>query len=404
MLTNPDYVQARELLLNYILPVTTEVIPLSQCGGRILGMNLVADKNIPDFERSPYDGFAFCSADTCHASKDNPVTLRILEEIPAGSVPTRSVTSGTAAKVLTGAPIPEGADAVIMHEKTSFTTEHVTISNYVKQGANIVRVGEDVLKGTVLAKQGDIIDPGLTGTLAAQGVLTPTVHKKPRVGILSTGNELVYDGVVPEPGKIRNSNGHMLATAIKNIGCEPVYLGIAHDSVEEIAALIQKGLCECDAVITTGGVSAGDYDLTPIAMGSAGVTLLIRGVNIKPGMACVYGTRSGKLVCGLSGNPASSLTNFYAVALPALKKLTGRWDFMPAKTRVTLLNDFHKRSPVTRFLRGHLVFNDGTICMALSKDQGNVVLSSTIGCNIMAVIPAGSDSICAGTVLEGFLI
>lgn len=404
MLTNPDYVQARELLLNHVLPVTTEVISLSQCGGRILGMNLIADKNIPAFDRSPYDGYAFRSADTRSASKESPVTLRILEEIPAGSVPRQSVTSGTAAKVLTGAPIPSGADTVIMYEKTSFTDEHVTIFNYVKQGANIVRIGEDVLMGTVLAKQGDTIDPGLAGTLAAQGVLTPTVHKIPRIGILSTGNELVEDGIVPEPGKIRNSNSHMLATAIKNIGCEPVYLGIAHDSVEEITVLIQKGLCDCDAVITTGGVSAGDYDLTPKAMERAGVTLLVRGVNIKPGMACAYGIYSGKLVCSLSGNPASSLTNFYAVSLPALKKLTGRCDFMSTKTRVTLLNGFHKRSPVTRFLRGHLVLNDGAICMLLPKNQGNVVLSSTIGCNIMAVIPAGSDSICAGTVLEGFLI
>lgn len=404
MLKQPNYEQARELLLASARPVETERIPLSQCGGRILAQEVTAQENIPSFDRSPYDGYALRAADTASASNAAPVTLRVLEEIPAGAVPVKTVTEGTAAKVLTGVPIPDGADAVIMYEKTEFTKDHVTLFQPVKPGANIIRVGEDVQKGTLLAHWGDLIDPGLAGTLAAQGVFTPLIYKKPRVAILSTGSELVEADAAPENGKIRNSNRYMLEAALKQLGCETVYLGIAGDSVIDIAVRLNKGLLECDAVVTTGGVSVGDYDLTPAAMEASGVKILFRGVDMKPGMACAYGVRDGKLVCGLSGNPASSLTNFYAVALPALKKLTGRRDYLPQEISVTLPAGFGKESTKTRFLRGELELKDGVVGITLPKDQGNVVLSSAIGCNVMAVVPAGSGPLRPGTVLKGFLL
>lgn len=404
MLRNPNYEQARELLLGCVGPVGTERVPLSQCGGRVLAQELTAQENVPPFDRSPYDGYAIQAADTASASGAAPVTLRVLEEIPAGAVPSKTVTEGTAAKILTGAPVPDGADAVVMYEKTEFTETHVTLFGPVKSGENIVRTGEDIQRGACLARCGDLIDPGLAGTLAAQGVSMPLVYQKARVAILSTGSELVEADALPGSGKIRNSNRYMLEAALKQLGCEPVYLGIAGDSVEEIAARLNKGLLECDAVVTTGGVSVGDYDLTPAAMESSGVELLFRGVDMKPGMACAYGVRAGKPVCGLSGNPASSLTNFYAVALPALKKLAGFRDYLPQEIRVTLPEGFGKKSPKTRFLRGKLALKDGVVSMDLPKDQGNVILSSTVGCNVMAVVPAGSGPVSAGTVLKGFLL
>lgn len=404
MLNNPHYEKARELLLHAASAVGTEGVPLSQCGGRILARKLVAQENVPAFDRSPYDGYAFRAADTAEASEAQPVTLTVVEEIPAGAVATKVITAGTAAKVLTGAPIPQGADAVVMYEKTAFTDTTVTLYAPAKTGENIVRTGEDVCKGSVLANCGEIIDSGLAGTLASQGEAEPLVYRKPKVAILSTGSELVEAESVPQEGKIRNSNRSMLEALLQQLGCESVYLGIAGDSVEEIAALMDKGLRECDAVITTGGVSVGDYDLTPAAMEHCGVELLFRGVEMKPGMACAYGVREGKLVCGLSGNPASALTNFYAVALPAVKKLTGRGDYLPEELPVTLASDFKKKSPKTRFLRGKLVLKDGVVAMELPKEQGNVVLSSTIGCNVMAVVPAGSGGLTAGTVLKGFLL
>lgn len=404
MINNPGYEQARVLLLAVVHPVETDHIPLSECGGRVLAQDLIAQENVPAFDRSPYDGYAVCAEDTAFAAKERPVTLRILEEVPAGAVPTQAVVPGTATKVLTGAPIPKGADAVIMYEKTVFTDETVTLFAPVKPGSNIVRTGEDIGKGAVLARSGTVIDPGLAGTLAAQGEAMPLVYRKPKVALLSTGSELVEADAAPGAGKIRNSNRYMLEAALKQIGCEPVYLGIAGDSAADISARLNEGLAKCDAVVTTGGVSVGDYDLTPEAMERCGAEILFRGVDMKPGMACAYGVKEGKLICGLSGNPASALTNFYAVALPALKKLTGRNTYLEQEIQIRLSNGFSKKSPKTRFLRGKLELKDGAVCMELPKDQGNVVLSSTIGCNVMALVPAGSGPLEAGTVLKGFLL
>lgn len=404
MLKNPDHKTAVELLLSVIKPVETERVALGESGGRVLAFELTAEENIPAFDRSPYDGYAFRASDSAAASRETPITLRVLEEIPAGSVPTMTVTEGTAAKVLTGAPIPPGADAVTMYEKTEFTKETVTLFAPSMPGENIIRAGEDVRKGQILLRKGQMIDPGAAGTLAAQGVARPSVYRVPRVGILSTGSELVEADETPGQGMIRNSNRHTLETAIRYIGLEPVYLGKAGDSVDAIHRLIEAGLESCDAVISTGGVSAGDYDLTPDAMEKAGAELLIRGIRIKPGMACAYGIRGGKLICGLSGNPASSITNFYVVAVPALKKLAGHRDPLPEGIELNLVGGFDKKSKVTRFLRGRLELSDGTVRMRIAHDQGNVVLSSTIGCNVLAEVPAGSGRLGDGAVLKGFLI
>ncbi len=399
-----DFYIARERLLAAIGPVETESVPLTQCGGRILARELRAEENVPAFDRSPYDGYAFRATDTAEASKEQPVTLRILEEIAAGAVATREIAPGTAAKILTGAPIPPGADAVVMFEKTEFSAETVTVFAPVKSGENIIRAGEDVKAGQLLAPEGSIIDPGLAGTLAAQGVFAPLVYRRPRVAVLSTGSELVEPEANPGPGQIRNSNAPMLMAALAAVGMEPLYLGIAGDSAEDIAALLRKGLADCDAVISTGGVSVGDYDKTPQAMELAGAELLFHGVDMKPGMACAYGMAGKKPVCALSGNPASSITNFYALAVPALKKLAGWAKPAYEEFELILKNGFKKKSPATRLLRGKLLFEGGKAYLDTPKDQGNVVLSSSIGCDAMAIVPAGSGALEPGTTLKGFRI
>ena len=379
-------------------------MPLQGCFGRVLAEDVVAAENVPPFDRSPYDGYAFRSADLAGASKERPVTLRITEEIPAGSVPTKPVTPGFCAKILTGAPIPEGADAVINFEATAFTDTEATFFAPVSPGSNIVRAGDDVREGAVLLRRGQVIDAGAAGTLAAQGVAAPRVYRLPRVAVLSTGSELVEAGASPAPGQIRNSNAHTLSAALRRIGCEPVYLGIAPDSAEAIAALFRRALEECDAAVCTGGVSVGDYDLTPDAMERAGAEMLFRGVALKPGMACAYAARDGKLLCGLSGNPASSLTNFYMVALPALRALCGMAAPVPPEVTLALEGGFSKPSPGVRVLRGQLDLTDGTARLRLTGGQSNGVLSSAIGCDALAVIPAGSGPIAPGTMLKGILI
>ncbi len=398
------YTTGRDLLMSQILPLPTETVSIESLYGRILAQDITAKVNVPSFDRSPYDGYAFRSEDTAEASKDHPITLRILEEIPAGSVSHYPVTKGCAAKVLTGAPIPEGANAVIKFEQTEFTAEAVTIFTPCKKDSNIVKTGEDVKTGDVLAKAGTKIDTGLAGTLASQNITSALVYRIPRIGILSTGTEILELGAESVPGKIYDSNRYMLSAAVQNMGFTPVLYGPAVDRTEDICALIQKGLCECDALLITGGVSVGDYDLTPAAMDMAGAETLFRGVDMKPGMACAYGIYDGKPICGLSGNPASAITNFHAIAAPVLRKLSGQTDCLPKEISVKLINGFRKKSPGTRFLRGILDLSDGTVRMFVPREQGNVVLSSTIGCNVIAIISAGSDAIPDGAELKGFLI
>lgn len=404
MLENPCFEHARDVLLSAVSPVGSESVSLSACVGRILSDDLIAEKNVPAFDRTPYDGYAFRSADTEGASRSRPVFLRILEEIPAGGVSHIPVSSGTAVKVLTGAPIPEGADAVINYELTEFTEKEVTLFHPVTPGSNIVFVGEDVKKGSVLAPKGLFIDAGTVGTLAAQGVTAPMVYRKLRVAVISTGSELVEPWEEPGEGMIRNSNAYTISAALQENGFEAVYLGIARDTAEDIAGLIEKGLHECDALISTGGVSVGDYDMTPAAMDLCAVEQLVRGVRLKPGQACSYGVRAEKLMCGLSGNPASCMTNLYTVAMPALRKMAGWRTPVPELIDITMKNGFPKSSKDTRVLRGRLCLTGGRVEMELPPKQGNVILSSTVGCDAMAIIPAGNGPVEPGTTLKGFMV
>ncbi len=330
MLKNCDYKIVRDVLLEKAAPVDTEEVPLQDCAGRVLAREILAQSDIPPFDRSPYDGYAFRAEDTAQASEEQPVTLRITDYIAAGDVPHCPVTAGTAAHLM-----------VLPFEKTRFTEETVTISEPQKSGSNIVYAGEDVQKGQLLCPAGIRIDAGLAGTLAGQRILRPLVYRKPVVAILSTGTELLEEDEDPSPGRISNTNRYTLQAACTLAGCTAFYAGTARDDEDEISRLLTKAMESCDAVIISGGVSVGDYDCTPAAMEKAGIRLLARGLSLKPGMAGAYGIceKEGKgsdgsggngiPVFGLSGNPAACMTAFYAVVLPVLKKRTGLRQYLP---------------------------------------------------------------------------
>lgn len=404
MIAEMEFDAARSLLCARIEPVGTQRVALEAAAGRVLAEDIRARENVPAFDRSPYDGYALRAADIAAASRENPVTLRVLEEIAAGDISHAPVTAGTCVKILTGAPIPAGADCVEMYENTRFTAETVTFFAPRRAGENIIRAGEDVEKGALLAARGSVIDPGLAGTLAAQGCGEPLVYRKPRVALLSTGSELVEADEAPAPGKIRNSSRYMLTAALEALGCEVCYLGIAGDDEPDIAARLEQGLNECDAVVTTGGVSVGDYDKTPAAMERVGCAIVTRGVALKPGGACCYGVKNGKPVAALSGNPASAMTNFYAIAASALRKLAGRADYEPPLITVTLAQSLAKKSRMTRLVRGSLELSSGRVLLRAAEKQGNVVVSSLIGAQAMAIVPAGSGALEQGTQLKGFLL
>lgn len=404
MQENISFEDARDLLLALLKPVGQERLPLSLARGRILAEDVKALTNVPPFDRSPYDGYAFRSADSLEASRERPLVLRVLEEIPAGSVPKFKIGPGQAAKILTGAPIPEGADAVVMYELTEFTPEEVRIFSPAAPGSAIVPAGEDVQAGSLIARRGDLVDAALAGSLAAQGIAKIPVYKKPRVGVISTGSEVVEADQPISGGRIRNSNRYALEAASGAAGAEPAYLGRASDDVAEIAALIERGLESCDIIFSSGGVSVGDYDLTPAAMEKVGAEILVRGLRLKPGGACAYARKGDKLILGLSGNPSSAMTNFYAVALPCLRKLCGYGRFGLRSTKVTLIDSFNKKSPNTRLICGRLDLSEGQVRMYASMVQGNAILRGLIGCEALAVIPAGSPALPAGTVLDAFLL
>ena len=374
------YREARQVLLDFAAPVGTEHVPLTACAGRILARELFASSDVPPFDRSPFDGYVLCSADTVNASRKNPVTLKIMEEIPASCVPKHALETGEASKILTGAPIPPGGDAVTPFERTEFTDSTVTLVKPLRPGENIVRKGEDIRQGALLSPCGQLIDAGLMGSLAGQNIAEPLVYRRPRIGVLSTGSELIELGHDLPLGKIHDTNRYSMAALVGGLGAEPVLYGSVPDNVEMIAHTMERALSECDAL----------------------AKILVHGVDLKPGMACCYAVRDGKLLCGLSGNPASSITNFYVVALPALRRLCGRRDCMLREFPVTLAERFGKPSPANRLLRGYSDLSDGTLKLCLSSGQGNVMISSLIGCDLAAVVPAGSGPVEAGTVLQGF--
>ncbi len=401
-----SFTQARDLLLSLSTPISrTERVPLTFALGRVLAEDVIAQSDVPPFDRSPYDGYAFQAAGTAGASRENPVTLKILEEVPAGSMWSRPVTPGTATKILTGAPIPPGADAVTKYEDTKFTAETVTLFAPSRPGDNIVPQGEDVHTGDLLVPRGTMIDAALLGSLASQGMTEPLACARPKVGVLTTGSELAEAGDTLSGGRIGNSNRDTVQGVLSEAGCEPVFLGAPGDTVEAIAQALEAGLSQCDAIVTTGGVSVGDYDMTPAALDAIGAETLVRELDLKPGGACAYARKDGRLIFCLSGNPASALTNYYAVVLPALRKLTGLGTPELPSLRVRIKTDYPKRSPKTRLLRGRLdLSGEGVAWMELAEAQGNGVLHTMIGCNLLAVVPAGSGRLAAGTELEAYLL
>ena len=422
MAENISYKEAQRILSDSVNPMGAERVSIDDADKRIAAEDIFALYDLPAFDRSPYDGYAFIAEDSqalsCITEKeigseemrkaDGSVTLRVVEDIPAGSVPTVKLSHHMAARVMTGAPIPENADAVCKFEDTEYTEDTVTLKRSYRSGENIVHKGEDITEGTVICAKGDVIDSGVVGLMASQNISAASVYKIPCIGIISTGSELVEINANRNPineakqGRIFNSNRYILEASVKDIGCKSEYIGSAADNIDDIAKLIQDGLRRCDALILTGGVSVGDYDYTDDAMREAGVTILFQGVDIKPGMACAYGVYEGKPVCALSGNPASSLTNFALIAYPAIRKMCGYRAYMPPTISVTLADDVVKESPKTRVLRGRLSLESGCVMMNIPNKQGNAVVSSSIGCNAYAIVPKGSGPVKRGTVLEGF--
>jgi len=402
--TNISLEEAQAILLDKAINIGQNNNNLTDTLGRTLSKDIIAQENVPPFPRSPYDGYAFRSADTMSASDDNPVILDVIEEVPAGYTAKNCINSGQAIKILTGAPIPEGADAVCKFEETSIKDNKVALYKYYKPQEGIVPAGEDIAKGTLIASKGTVVTPPLMGMLAALGISVVPVFKRPLIAIGSTGDELCDVSETLAPGKIRNSNSYTLQGYIRSIGAEPIVIGMCQDRIEDVASLIEQGLERADLVLTTGGVSVGDYDVVRHAVDYLQAEILFWKVDIKPGSPILAAVKNDKLIIGLSGNPAAAMVTFQLLVVPLIKKIMGRQDYLHPQIDVILKDDFPKASPRRRFLRGKLVMENGIAYMEVTGGQGNGVLSSLEGCNLLAEIPAQSGPIQAGKKLKAYII
>ncbi|NLL39348.1 MAG: molybdopterin molybdotransferase MoeA [Clostridiales bacterium] len=396
--------RARDMLLELPVLLKTEKVKLEASHGRILASDVYAEIPVPPFDRSPYDGYAFRGEDTVSATKEKPAILEITEEIPAGEMPEVEITPGKAAKILTGAPMPKGANATVKYEITEYTDKWVKIFEPVSPDTDIVYAGEDIKKGELIASGGTVIDPPLAGLLACQGVCDIQVYKKPTAIIINTGSELVEAGNPLPPAKIYNSNVYTLMGYLRNMGMLAHNGGTVDDDPELIASAITQALEKSDVVITTGGSSVGDYDWSLKAFGLTGARVLFWKVAVKPGGAMLAAVKDNKLILGLSGNPGAAVLGLFRVAMPYLRKLCGRTDILPETVELFLEKSFNKASKPARLIRGRLVIKDGKAFFSENEQQGNGSVSSLSGCDLIAELPAGSPPQPAGAVVKAYVV
>lgn len=398
------YNEAVEILTANVKPVSAKDVQIEKLCGRVLASDIVATINVPPFARSPYDGYAFMSRDTEHIGKDcDNVRLKVIENIRAGQVPHVTVTEHTAVRLMTGSPIPEGADCVCKYEDTEFTEKEVVIKRQYKSGDNIVVAGEDIKKGSVAACAGTVVDPGIAGVISSQGILKAKVYRRIKAGVITTGDEVKNIGSALPKGMIYNSNRYIISAALEHYNAKISYTGHASDDRKSIRRHIEAALSKCDVIISTGGVSVGDYDLVPEVMADMGFEILVKNVAIKPGMACVYGIKEDRLMLALSGNPASALTNLQCVCSPALRKLAGYKRFDHDIIDMRMRATFENKSSNHRLLRGCISYENGTVCFENPKQQGNVVISSAAGTNAYIIVEPGCI-VNVGESVKGFMI
>ena len=394
--------EAQNILLGLKAEPKTQTIPITEALGRVCATDFFTKIAMPPFDRSPFDGYAFRAEDTVKADKEHPVTLKINQEIPAGEAPKLEICSGYAAKILTGAPIPKGANAIIKYEDTEFTDTEVKIFKKIKPGTDIVSEGEDLAKGVKIIEKGTVITYAMLGMFASQAETEISVFRKPVITVINTGSELVSPGNPLPPGKIYNSSIYNLQGFISELGAIFKDGGIVADEKDAIKAKIREHLTSSDIIITTGGASVGDYDFALKAAEGDDGDILFWKTAMKPGGAMLAYLLEGKLIFALAGNPGSAIIGLLRIGLPYIRKLCGRNDFFLDECEVFLKHDFNKTSERTRILRGHLEINKGTSFFVESGPQGGGDISSLISCDMICEIPAGSTPLSAGTLVKAY--
>lgn len=391
-------------VMGHVQRLGTESISLEQSMGRILAEPIVARHNVPPFDRSPYDGFAIRAKDSKGASGDNRVPFKVIGEIGAGYVGGLPVGPLEAYRIMTGAQIPENADAVVMFEQTVETEEGFTIRKPFETGDNISYAGEDASKGEMLIPRGTLIHAGTIALLATFGYADAVVYRQPVVGVLSTGTELldVSDDLVP--GKIRNSNGPMVKAQLERLGVPYKSYGTSSDDLDACTEVIERALTETDALITTGGVSVGDFDHLPAIYERLGAKVLFNKVAMRPGSVTTVAVQGDKFLFGLSGNPSACFTGFELFARPALLSLMGCTAPYLPYLKAKLAEDFTKPNPFTRFIRAVWQMTENGVTAAPAGFNKSNAVSSIARGNCLIVLPSGTRGYSTGDEVDLLLI
>ena len=394
--------QAVEILLAHASPVTeTEDVPLLDAVGRVAAEDIKAGFDNPPFDRSPLDGYTFAAASTRMATAESPVTLRVVAEECAGDFFAGTVGAGECVRIMTGGAIPKGCDCVVRQEDVREDGDAIRVPFTSKPYENYCYAGEDIKKGTVILRQGQIIRAAQIAVLASEGHATVHVHRRVRVAVASTGDELLQPGEPLRPGKIYNSNLYLLAGRLKELGAEVTVVGSVPDDVERAAEVIASYADKVDVFLTSGGVSVGKKDIMHGVVPALGAERLFWRVCMKPGAPAIAYTRGRLLGIALSGNPFAAFATFELMAKPALLRIAGQTDVLPARRRAVLADAFPKECLGRRFLRARMEA-DGRVSLPDQHESGS--LFSAAGCDAFVDVPAGTKPLAAGTEVEVVLL
>jgi len=383
--------EALKTILAAVVPLPVEKVNILEALGRVIGEDIVAPRHLPPTNNSSMDGYAVRARDTEGAKSTSPVILNVIEDIPAGSIPQKALAKGQASRIMTGAPLPEGADAVVRMEDTQPDGRQVHIHVEARQGLDIRLAGEDVREGETVIFSGAVIRPAEVGMLAALGRSFVSVYQRPVVAILATGDELVDIDEPPSSWKIISSNSYATAAQVMESGAAVLQLGIVKDRREN---LIEKfrAATRADLIISSGGVSVGDYDLVKDIMKEVGNAMQFWQVAMRPGKPLAFGSIQGVPVFGLPGNPVSSMVSFEQFVRPSILKMMGHKNLYRKMIRATLEENLAKREGLRYFMRGQVRWEGGRYYVSSTGEQGSGILKSMVRANGLIVLPEQGTS------------
>ena len=394
--------EALASMLPAFSPLGEEEVHLTESAGRYLSREVRARFDSPPFDNSAMDGYAVRAANVASATKDTPVRLPVRGESRAGGPLPEHLEPGAACRIFTGAPMPVGADAIVIQEDTDRDGDEVAIRESSPEGKHVRAQGSDVSSGALLLQAGARLWPGEIGLLASQNIDRVHVFRRPKVAILSTGDELRQLGEELEPGMIVNSNVYVLTEMLRAVGAVPIALPAARDTLTEIEAALRTAL-EADVVITTGGVSVGEYDFVNEAFKNVGIEPMFWKVRIKPGKPASFAKYQGKPVIGVPGNPISAMVAFEVLIAPCLRKMLGDPQPHPEPVVARLRDSYHRRPGRVEIARAVATREGDEIVVALHRLQGSGSLPSFVGVNALVILPADRAELAAGEKVEAIL-